>query len=53
MKKFTVTDEKIFCVYKALVVKDTSGTNLRTSNPQLLQKDCQYREQDSENKILS
>ena len=34
-------------------MKDNSHTGLRTSHAQFLGKDSQYREEDSENKILS
>ena len=44
MKKFTVTDEKI---------KNNGHTDLRTSHAQLLERGCQYKEEDYENKILS
>ena len=47
MKKFTVTDEKIFRVYKAFDRENNSHADLRTSHAQFLEKDCQYREEDS------
>ena len=57
MKKFIVTNEKIFCVYKRLLMlKDNIHTDLsqlRTSHAQFLGKDSHYREEDSGNKILS
>ena len=53
MKKFTATDENIFCVCKALTVKNSSHTDVRTSHAQLSGKGSQYREEDSKNKILS
>ena len=53
MKKITVTDEKIFRVYKAFDRKKISHTDWRTSHAQLSVKGCQYREEDYENKILS
>ena len=53
LKKFTVTDEKIFRVYKAFDRKNNSHANLRTSLAQFSGKIWQYREEDSENKILS
>ena len=34
-------------------MKDNVHTDLRTSHPQFLGKSNQYREEDSENKILS
>ena len=52
MKKITVTNEKIFGVYKALDRKNNSHTDLRTSHAQLSGKCCQYEEEDYENKIL-
>ena len=51
MKK--ITNEKMFRVYKAFTVKDNIHTNLRTSHAQFSGKGSQYREEDSENKILS
>ena len=53
MKKFTVTNEKIFRVYKAFDRKKISHTDLRTFHAQLSKKGCQNREDDYENKILS
>ena len=53
MKKFSVIGENIFCFYKAFDRKNDSHTDLRTSQAQLSEKGCQYREEDSENKILS
>ena len=50
MKKMTDTDKKYFML---LTTKNISHTDLRTSDAQLLGKGCQYREEDSENKILS
>ena len=49
MKKFTVTDEKYSVSIRFLTVKNNSHTDLRTSHAQLSEKDCQYREEDSEN----
>ena len=37
----------------SLTVKDTSGTNLRTSHAQLSKKGCQYRKEESEKNVLS
>ena len=51
--KATVTDEKRSVFVRLLTVKDTSGTNLRTSHPQFSNNSCQYREEDSEIKIIS
>ena len=45
MRKFSVTDEKIFRVHKAL--KNNNHTDLRTAHTQLSSKGCQYREEDS------
>ena len=53
MKRFTVTDEKIFRVYKAFKRKNNSHVDLSTSHAQVSEKACQYREEDSENKSLS
>ena len=53
MKTFTVTNEEMFHVCKAFDHKNSSHTNLRTSHAELSGKGCQYREKDSENKILS
>ena len=47
MKKFTVTDEKIFRVCKAFDHENNSHADLRTSHAQFSGKDCQYREEDS------
>ena len=44
MKKFTVTDEKIFHVYKAFDRKNNSHADMRTSHVQLLEKGCQHGE---------
>ena len=53
MKKITVTDDKIFRVYKAFdSKKSNSDTDLRTSHAQLSEKSCQYGEEDSKNKIF-
>ena len=52
MKKFAVTDEKIFHVYKAFDRKKISHAGMRTSHAQLLEKGCQHGEEDSKNKIL-
>ena len=53
IEKVTVTDEKVFRVYNAFDHKNNSHTDLRTSHAQLSGKGCQYREEDSKNKILS
>ena len=45
MKNFTVTDEKIFRLYKAFDRKNNSHADLRSSHAQFLGKDCQYRVQ--------
>ena len=37
---------------RLLTVKNNSHTDLRTSLAQLLEKGCQYREEDYENKIV-
>ena len=46
MKKYSVS-------IRLLTVKDNSHTALRTSHAQFSGKGSQYREEDSENKILS
>ena len=53
MKKFAVTDEKIFHVCKAFDRKNNSHADMRTSYAQLLEKGCQHGEEDSKSKILS
>ena len=53
MKKVTVTDERIFRVFKAFERKNNSRTDLRTFHALLSEKGCQYRELDAENLILS
>ena len=53
VKKITVTGEKIFRVYMAFHLKNNSHADLRTSHAQFSEKGCQYREEDSKNKILS
>ena len=53
MKNFTVTDEKYSLSIRLLSIKNNSHTDLRTSHAQLLEKGCQYKEEDYENKILS
>ena len=53
MKKFAVTNEKIFHVYKAFDRRNNSHADMRTSQAQLLEKGCQHGEQDFKNKILS
>ena len=53
MKKFAVTDEKIFHVYKAFDCKNNSQADVKTSQAQLSEKSCQYGEKDSKNKMLS
>ena len=45
MKKYSVS-------IRLLIVKDNIDTDLRTSHSQFLGKGSQYREEDSENKIL-
>ena len=50
MKKFAVTDEKIF---RVLTVKSNSHADMRTSHAQLLKKGFQHGEEESKNKILS
>ena len=51
-EKISVTDENIFRVCKAFDRKNNSHTDLRTSHAQLSEEFCQYREEDSESKIL-
>ena len=46
MKKYSVS-------IRFLTVKDNSHTDVRTSHVQFLGKGSQYREGDTENKILS
>ena len=53
MKKFAVTDEKIFNVYKAFDRKNNSHADMRASHVQLLEKGCQLGEEDSNNTIFS
>ena len=53
MKKIMVTDDKNFVSIRLLTVKDNIHTVLGTSREQFLGKSSQYREEDSENKILS
>ena len=53
MKKITVTDEKYSLSIRLLTIKNNSHADLRSSHTQLSEKDCQYIEEDSENKILS
>ena len=54
MKKFTFMDENFkYSVSIRLLTVKISHTDLRTSRVQLSEKGCQYREEDSENKILS
>ena len=45
MKKYSVS-------VRPLMVKDNIQTDLRTTYAQFLRKGSQYREEDSENKIL-
>ena len=52
MTKFVVADEKVFHVCKAFDRKNDSRTDLRTCHAQLLEKGCQYREEDSRNKKI-
>ena len=52
-EKITVIDEKIFRVYEAFDHKNSSHADLRTSHAQLSEKGSQYKEEESENKILS
>ena len=40
MKNFTVTDEKIFRIYKAFDRKNNSHADLRASHAQLSEKSC-------------
>ena len=49
MEKITVTDEKIF---RLLTTEYNSHTDFSTSHAQLSGKGCQYKEEDSGNKIL-
>ena len=45
---------KIYCIsIRLLTVKNSNHADLRTSHAQLLGKGSQYREEDSENKLLS
>ena len=53
MKKFAVTDEKIFHVNEAFDHKNNSHANMKTSHAQRLEKGCQHGEEDSKNKTLS
>ena len=53
MTKFTVAHETNSVFIRLLIVKITSGTNLRTSHVQLSGKWCEYGEEDFENKITS
>ena len=53
MKKFAVTDEKIFHVYKAFDLKNNIHADIRTYLAQLLEQGCQHGEEHSKNKILS
>ena len=53
MKKFAVTDEKIFHVHKAFNHKNNSHVDMRTSHSQPLEKDCQHGDEETKNKILS
>ena len=46
MKKYSVS-------IRLLTVRNNSHMDWKTSQPQLLEKICQYREEDYENKILS
>ena len=46
MKRYSVS-------IRLLTAKNNSRTDLRTSHAQLLEKGCQYREEDYENKNLS
>ena len=51
-ENFQLPMKKCSMSLRLLTVKDTSGTNLRTSHTQLSGKGSQYRKEDSENKIL-
>ena len=51
MKKFAVTDEKIFHVYKGFDRKNKS-CGYQDFHAQLLEKGYQHGEEDSKNKIL-
>ena len=51
-KNLQLPMKNIPCSLRLLIIKDNSHTNLRSSHPQLSGKDGQYREEDSENKIL-
>ena len=53
MKRFAVTDEKIFHVCKAFDLKSNSHADMRTFHAQLFKKGCQHGEDDSNNNILS
>ena len=53
MKKIPLPMKKYSVSVRLLTVKNNSHTNLRTSDAQLSEKGCQYREEDYENKILS
>ena len=45
--------KKYFVSIRFLTVKNNSHADLRTSHAKRSEKGCQYREEDSENKILS
>ena len=45
MKKFKVTDEKIFHVYKRFDCNNNSHADMRISHAQLLGKGCQRGEE--------
>ena len=53
MEKVIITDEKYSMSIRLLTVKDDIHMDSRTSHAQFLGKGSQYREEDSENKILS
>ena len=51
-KKIIVTDKKYSLAIRLLSMKGNVHTDLRTFHAQLLRKGSQYREEDSENKIV-
>ena len=53
MKKFAITDKKLFNVFKAFDHKNNSHADMRTSYAQLFEISCQHGAEDSKNKILS
>ena len=44
------TGDKNSVFARLLTLKGSSGTNLRTSRPQISENGCQYRDEDSKNK---